>query len=84
VLWCGTPPLFVAAQNGQIGALKFYVEECMQDIGMVDSAGNNILKHIEFSTNWRQMEDHVECRKYVGKGSFEETKEVTWQKVFVF
>jgi len=56
----------------------------MQDIGMVDSAGNNILKHIEFSTNWRQMEDHVECRKYVGKGSFEETKEVTWQKVFVF
>lgn len=64
VLWCGTPPLFVAAQNGKLGSLKFYVDECKQDIGSVDNKGRNILKHIELSHNWRELDDHVECHKW--------------------
>ncbi len=64
VLWCGTPPLFVAAQNGQLGSLKFYVDECKQDIGLVDNKGKNILKHIELSQNWRELDDHVESHKW--------------------
>jgi hypothetical protein len=64
VFWCSTPPLFVAAQNGKLEALKFYVEECKQDIGMVDDEGNNVLKHIELSPNWRELDDHVETHKW--------------------
>ena len=64
VLWNNTLPLFVAAQNGQLGAVKFYVEECKQDIGMIDDKGNNILKHIEMSLNWREIDDHVETHKW--------------------
>ena len=64
VLWCGIPPLLVAAQNGKLSSLKFYVDECKQDIGLVDSEGNNVLKHIELSHNWRELEDHIECHKW--------------------
>jgi len=64
VFWCSTPPLFVAAQNGKLEALKFYVAECKQDIGMVDEEGKNVLKHIELSPNWRELDDHVETHKW--------------------
>ena len=64
VLWSNTLPLFVAAQNGKLGAVKFYVEECKQDIRMIDDEGNNILKHIEKSQNWREIDNHVETHKW--------------------
>lgn len=64
VLWSNTQPLFVAAQNGKLDAVKFYVEECQQDIGMVDDEGNNILKHVEKSQNWREIDNHVETHKW--------------------
>jgi hypothetical protein len=64
VLWCGTPPLFVAEENGQLEALKFYVSECKQDIGFVDNKGYNILKNIELVQNWRELDDHIESHKW--------------------
>lgn len=64
VLWSKTIPLFVAAQNGKLDAVKFYVEECNQDIGIIDDEGNNILKHIEKSHNWREIDNHVETHKW--------------------
>ena len=64
VLWSETPPLMVAAQNGQLDALKFYVDECKQDVGMIDQHGKNILKHIESSPSWRDMPPHKACHKW--------------------
>ena len=64
VLWNNTLPLFVAAQNGKLDAVKFYIEECKQDIGMIDDEGSNILKHVEKAQNWREMDDHVETHKW--------------------
>ena len=64
VFWCNTPPMLVAAQNGKLDAVKFYVEDCKQDIGMIDDEGNNILKHVEKSQNWREIDDHVETHKW--------------------
>jgi len=64
VFWCNTPPMLVAAQNGKLDAVKFYVEECNQDLGMVDNEGKNILKHIEMSQNWREIDNHVETHKW--------------------
>lgn len=64
VFWCSTPPMLVAAQNGKLDAVKFYVEECKQDIGMVDEEGNNILKHVKISQNWLEIEGHVETHKW--------------------
>ena len=64
VLWNKTLPLFVAAQNGKLDAVKFYIEECKQDIGMIDDEGSNILKHVEKAQNWREMDDHVETHKW--------------------
>ena len=67
ILWGGVPPLFVAAQNGQLDALKFFVDECNQDIGMLDRHGKNILKHVTGATNWRECPGHVACHKWAKK-----------------
>ena len=63
-LWSHQPPLFVAATNGQLEACKFYVEECNHSIRMKDSYGQDILKCIKTSPNWRELPGHVACHKW--------------------
>jgi len=64
VLFNCLPPLMVAAQNGQLDAMKFLVEECKQDINMIDGAGRGVLKNISDSPNWRNIPGHVACHKW--------------------
>jgi ankyrin repeat protein len=64
LLWSCTPPLMVAVQNGLLDVLKYLVDECKQDIRMLDRNGKDVLNHITMSTNWRELPGHVACRKW--------------------
>ena len=64
ILFGCTEPLFVAAQNGQLDALKFYVNECKQNIRMKDRHGKDILKHIKDAPNWRDVPGHCASHKW--------------------
>ena len=66
-LWVGLSPLFVAAQNGQLEAMKFLVDECGMNIKDVVLNGRNVLKHIELSPNWREIEGHKKSHKWAKK-----------------
>jgi len=63
-LFGSTEPLFVAAQNGQLDSLKFYVDECKQNIEMKDQHGKDILKHIKSPPNWRDIPGHCASHKW--------------------
>ena len=67
VLWGNTHPMMVAGQNGELGAIQFYVNECEQEVGMVDQHGKTLLDHIEGVTNWRVIPHHVASHKWVKK-----------------
>lgn len=67
VLWGGTAPLLVAAQNGQLESMKFFVDECKQDIRMKDSSGKDILKQITGAPNWRELKGHKAAHKWAKK-----------------
>ena len=64
ILWGGAPPLFAAAQNGQLEAMKYLVEELGQDIRMLDNNGKGVKNHIKDSPRWSEMEGHKECMKW--------------------
>jgi ankyrin repeat protein len=57
VLWTGTPPLLVAAQNGKLEAMKYLVEELGQDIHMRDPRGRDIMWSIKTVPNWKESGD---------------------------
>ena len=67
VLWSGLQPLLVAAQNGQLEAMKYLVNECDQDITMKDRSGRDLLKSISDAPNWRDVPGHVEAHKWAKK-----------------
>ncbi len=56
--------MHVAAQNGQLNALKFLVDGCKQDVRMIDGSGKGITKQITLSPNWREHSGHVACHKW--------------------
>jgi hypothetical protein len=58
VLWGGTPPLLVAAQNGQLEAMKYLVDELGQDIHLRDPWGKDVLLSIKTAPNWKELEGH--------------------------
>lgn len=65
VLFFNCPPLLVAAENGQLEAMKFLVEELGQDIHMRGPAsGRNVISSIETSPNWAELEGHREARNW--------------------
>ena len=64
VLFRSQPPIMVAASNGQLDVLKYYVEECGQDINMVDNHGKGIVSYIKGAPNWRELPGHVACHKW--------------------
>jgi hypothetical protein len=64
ILWGGVPPLFAAAQNGKLEAMKYLVEELGQDIRMTDNHGKGVKKHIKDSPNWSELKGHKECMKW--------------------
>eukprot|EP00980_Cylindrotheca_fusiformis_P026631 scaffold16700_cov119-Cylindrotheca_fusiformis.AAC.1 len=53
------PPLMLAGMGGQLEALKFFVNDCKQDIRMVDGRGWNVLKHTMGTPNWQDSPGHV-------------------------
>ena len=61
VLFSHSPPLLVAAENGQLEAMKYLVEELSHDINMVGPHGRGILESITSSPNWRELEGHREA-----------------------
>lgn len=61
VLFSHGPPLLVAAENGQLEAMKYLVEELGQDINVVGLHGRGIIESITCSPNWRELEGHREA-----------------------
>eukprot|EP00980_Cylindrotheca_fusiformis_P026710 scaffold17050_cov79-Cylindrotheca_fusiformis.AAC.1 len=51
----GNPPLLAAGYNGQLEALKFYVNECHQDVNMLGRDGTNLLENIMEEPNWHDF-----------------------------
>eukprot|EP00980_Cylindrotheca_fusiformis_P019596 scaffold6797_cov62-Cylindrotheca_fusiformis.AAC.1 len=54
----GNPPLLAAGYNGQLEALKFYVNECHQDVNMLGRDGKNLLENIMEEPNWHGFPEH--------------------------
>jgi hypothetical protein len=67
VLWNHLPPLMVAAENGQLSAMQYLVDKLGHDINMKDSRGRDVMKHITDTPNWRELEGHKACRKWLKK-----------------
>jgi hypothetical protein len=71
ILWGDIPVLCVAAQNGQLEAMKFLVDDCGHDIGMVDINGHGILENIEDAGNWRELPGHAAAHEWTKKKTAE-------------
>jgi MYND finger/Ankyrin repeats (3 copies) len=64
VLFNNLPPLMLAAQNGHAAAMKYLVDECGQDIRMLDGAGRDVIENIRDAINWRECPGNVECHQW--------------------
>ena len=64
VLFYNCPPLLMAAENGQVEAMKYLVDELGQDINMVGPSGRNIIESITCPPNWNEIESHRESYKW--------------------
>lgn len=58
VLFHCAQPLIVAAENGQLEAMKYLVDELGHDIHMVGPSGRDVLKSITYPPNWKDLEGH--------------------------
>mmetsp|Transcript_37409 Transcript_37409/g.81886 ORF Transcript_37409/g.81886 Transcript_37409/m.81886 type:complete len:674 (+) Transcript_37409:382-2403(+) len=61
VLFFNCPPLLVAAENGQLEAMKYLVDELGHDVFMVGPTGRNLIESIKCPPNWRDLEGHREA-----------------------
>jgi hypothetical protein len=64
ILWDGCPPLFAAAKNGQLEAMKYLVDELGQDIRMTDRHGKGVKKHIKDCPRWSELKGNKECMEW--------------------
>lgn len=67
VLWNHLPPLMVAAQNGQLEALQWLVDEIGVDLRSKDATGKSVVHHIKVPKNWEDCPGHVACLEWVNR-----------------
>lgn len=64
VLFYKCPPLLMAAENGQLEAMQYLVNELGQDIHMVGpTSGRNVIDSIQTVPNWNEG-DHLQCYEW--------------------
>ena len=67
VCFWNCPPLLMAAENGQLNAMKYLVEELGQDINMVGPSGRNVIESITTVPHWREIEGHRESHEWASR-----------------
>ena len=63
-LFYNCPPLLVAAENGQVEAMEFLVDEMGHDIHMVGPTGRDLLKSIMVPPNWMEVPGHRKAYRW--------------------
>ena len=64
VLFYNCPPLLMAAENGQLEAMQYLVDELGQDIHMVGpTSGRNVIDSIQTVPGWNQG-NHFQCYEW--------------------
>ena len=61
--WAHRPPLLAAAENGELEAVKFLIEECGIPIS-TKWKGHGIREHIQMSPNWNDAPGRQATMKY--------------------
>jgi hypothetical protein len=67
VLWGGLPPLCVAAQNGQLEAIRWLVDEVGQDVRLTDRNGRGVVQHAKMAPNWEDCPGQVACVQWANE-----------------
>ena len=63
-LFYNCPPLLVAAENGQVEAMEFLVDEMGHDIHMVGPTGRDLLQSIMVPPNWMEVPGHRKAYRW--------------------
>ena len=66
ILWGGSSPLCVAAENGQLNSLKYFVDELGMDLGAARGpTGQGVMHHAKRTPNWEEMPAMVACVEWI-------------------